>query len=296
MNTRQVTQVRRRLRQIIKARGRQGHVLRAMAKEPLPRGRQGMVGIGEGAKGQPGFTAFRPLPNHRHGFLGDEVRGMQFLPVGRLVDLPPMLAPVGPGGASVVVVHEAGPIRSLAQRPAQMVPRHARPVIDGQGEALEAVEVLRGRDGIAPVALLVLNFVPAWRKGIAFRTFSPIGHDRIPALPVLEMGFPQERRAITGGAKLADEGVRIPGQRSVVKDHAVRRRQAPGHDGTAIRHAHGIGHPGIAKDPALGRQRIQVRGTQARVPHETDVIGALLIGDDEEHIGPLRHDLRVPLA
>ena len=51
MNTGQVTQVRRRLRQIIKARGRKGHVLGAMAKEPIPRGRQGMVRIGKGAKG-----------------------------------------------------------------------------------------------------------------------------------------------------------------------------------------------------------------------------------------------------
>ena len=76
----------------------------------------------------------------------------------------------------------------------------------------------------------------------------------------------------------------------------MRRRQAPGHDGTAIGHAHGIGHPRIAKDPALGRQRIQVRRAQARVPHEAHVIGALLIRDDEEHIGLLRHDSRVPSA
>ena len=104
-----------------------------MAKEPLPRGRQGVVRIGEGAKGQPGLAAFRPLFNHLHGFLGDEVRGMQFLPVGRLIDLPPMLAPMSPGRVSIVVVHEAGPIRPLAERPAQMMTRHARPMVDGQG-------------------------------------------------------------------------------------------------------------------------------------------------------------------
>ena len=64
----------------------------------------------------------------------------------------------------------------------------------------------------------------------------------------------------------------------------MRRRQAPGHDGTAIRPHTGLATH-IEKDPALGRQRIQVRRAQARVPHEAHVIGALLIRDDEGTLG-----------
>ena len=59
---------------------------------------------------------------------------------------------------------------------------------------------------------------------------------------------------------------------------------AAGENGGPVRHAHGIGDPGVLEDHAPCCQGIQMRGTHLAVAHEADVIGPMLIGDDEENV------------
>jgi hypothetical protein len=62
-------------------------------------------------------------------------------------------------------------------------------------------------------------------------------------------------------------------------------REPSGHDAGSVWHADRIGHPSFVKDHAALRNRVKVRSANYFISHEPDVVGALLIGNEEQDIG-----------
>ena len=114
--------------------------------------------------------------------------------------------------------------------PQVMVGAAERTVTDGEFDMAEPVEVVRVLNRSGFVALLVLDRVPSLGEGRPHSSGLSEVDDRGAALPVLQMGLPDERSAPAGISKLTDEGGHVRVERSVVEDHAVCRRHASGHD------------------------------------------------------------------
>ena len=74
----------------------------------------------------------------------------------------------------------------------------------------------------------------------------------------------------------------------------MHRGHTPGGDGAAVGHTDGIGHPGLAEYGAGGSQTVQVGRVDHRIATETRMVGALLIGHDEQNIRGMAHAASVP--
>jgi hypothetical protein len=99
------------------------------------------------------------------------------------------------------------------------------------------------------------------------------------------MRFTYQPSAVARGTKTPNESVGVPVQGTVVEDAPVSAREPAGHDAGSVRHADGIRHPSLIKDHATLGNRVKVRSTNYFVSHKPDVVGALLVGNEEQNIG-----------
>jgi hypothetical protein len=126
---------------------------------------------------------------------------------------------------------------------------------------------------------------PFRRLVIAFarrRTF----HDRRPVGEVLQVALANQRGAIAGVAQQIDEGHRVHRQRDAVASHAVDRGHASRHQAGAVRLAYRACDIEFIERRALGRDRIDVGRAQHRMAVAAEEIGAVLVGDEQEEVGP----------
>ena len=288
MDPREVLEMCGRPVEGIVARRRQGHVRRTVAVEPLARRCHRMVRIGKRAPREPRLPGRFGRLDERDGALGDERGGVEFLRIRRPVDLPPVRGAVAAGCGRVEVDHQVLPAAAPVERPPQVVPGDARTVIDAELDVVETIEVRGVLRGAVEVALRVLDPVPPVRKRQRRGRLATKGHDRVAAHAVLQVGLADEARAVARTLETSHERVHVPFEGAVVEDDAVRARHPSGHHGAPVRHADRVRHPGVLEHHAGSRQPVEVRGLERRVAHEPGVVRALLVRDDEQHVGPFR--------
>ena len=156
--------------------------------------------------------------------------------------------------------------------------RVGRPELFSLGQIARVVRVI-GQCG-RPSLAATLRSVHRWpHRGEQQR----IGH-LAPRLR-LQMRLADECGAITGAAQHLGEGQRPERQRHAVVPDAVDRGHAAGEHRSAVRHADGVGDIAALEAPALRRQRVDVRRAHHAVAVAAEMIGAVLVGDDEQEIG-----------
>lgn len=104
------------------------------------------------------------------------------------------------------------------------------------------------------------------------------------AVNALQVALADQRGLIAGLAHDIDERRRRERQRYAVLPGAVERRHAPGHKRRAIGHADRRGNVKIFKPRAGLREVIDMRRFYDGVAVAAQMIGSVLIGDDEEKI------------
>ena len=155
--------------------------------------------------------------------------------------------------------------------------RIGRPELFSLGQIARVVRVI-GQCG-RPSLEATLRSVHRWpHRGEQQR----IGH-LAPRLR-LQMRLADECGAITGAAQHLGEGQRPERQRHAVVPDAVDRGHAAGEHRSAVRHADGVGDIAALEAPALRRQRVDVRRAHHAVAVAAEMIGAVLVGDDEQEI------------
>ena len=95
------------------------------------------------------------------------------------------------------------------------------------------------------------------------------------------MRFAYQTSAVARGAKTSNESVGVPVQGTVVEDAPMSARMPAGHDAGPVRHSDGIRHPPLIKDHATLGDRVKVRSTNYFVSRKSDVVGALLVSNEE---------------
>jgi len=71
----------------------------------------------------------------------------------------------------------------------------------------------------------------------------------------------------------------------------VQRRHPPGHQGCAVRHADRRGDVEALEARARGGQTIDAGRSHPRIAVTTEMVGAVLVGDDQEEVGFSIHNL-----
>ena len=119
-------------------------------------------------------------------------------------------------------------------------------------------------------------------------------HDlRRQALEILQVPLAKQGGAIAGIAQQADEGGGAERERDAVMAHAVDRGHTPGHQRGAVGHAHRTGNVSAIEAGAAGGDGVDMRGLVDGVAVATEMVGALLIGDEQQEVGAGWHGGRV---
>ena len=107
------------------------------------------------------------------------------------------------------------------------------------------------------------------------------------------MALADQGGAPAGGAHQVDEGVGVERERDAVVAHAVQRRHAPGHQRGAVWLADRARHIEAVEGDAARGERIHRGRADGAVAVAAEMIGAQLVGDEEEEIGSLDHSRSV---
>ena len=180
------------------------------------------------------------------------------------------------------------------------MPRHQVPVTEAEDHVLEPVE--RGPDafrvtGPGPFLAHLPRVVrprvgrPTRLRQLVRRRSEPVGI-RFPRRlgflrrHALQMTLADERRAVPRRQEQVDKGDGIEVQRYAVVAHPVDAGDAPGHERRPVAHAGRRRHvePGQPGSPA--GNPVDIRCPEHRVASVTDVIPTLLVGEEEQEIGP----------
>jgi len=166
-----------------------------------------------------------------------------------------------------------------------------------QVNVLEAVERERHRELAArlPAPRMLLVIRPVARNGLSCFGKIPVEHlvagargrpleDGRSIPEILQMALAHERGRIAGCAQRIDERVAPQRQRRAVAAHAMHRGHAPGHQGGPVRHANRRRHIESIEARAAGGDRVDMRRLEHRMPIAAEIVGAVLIGDEEEEI------------
>ena len=187
----------------------------------------------------------------------------------------------------------------LPAQPPAPVPVLEVGVHDREIRALEAVvgqlEVVRG---IALPGRFQLLAVPPGAaaarldRQAVLRIARPL---RRRAVDVLQMRLADQRGGVAGGAQQLDEHGLVQRKLDAVVAHAVRRGHPAGHDRGPVRHADRARDVAALGAEARVRERVDVRRADDPVAVAAEVVGAVLVGDDEEKVRAFRHALHSAL-
>ena len=196
-------------------------------------------------------------------------------------------------------------VRMARLEPARVVADGFIAVADGKLDVIKAVigerrlEVGFARPGgrqllvVAAVpAQGIVGFAELYRRLASIRIGFGHAHDRRVAVDALQMTFADERGVVTRGAHNIDERGCCERKRNAVLPCAVQRRHTSGHQRRAIRHADRRRHIKALETRPVLRQPIDIRRAHHWVAVAAEMIGAMLIGDDKEKVGSVRHSRR----
>ncbi len=106
---------------------------------------------------------------------------------------------------------------------------------------------------------------------------------------VLQVALADQRGGVAARAQRIDERVGVERQRRAVAAHAVQRRHAAGHQRRAVGHADRRRHIEPLEARAARGNRIDMRRLENWVAGAAQIIDAMLVGDEEQKVGPLCH-------
>jgi hypothetical protein len=224
--------------------------------------------------------------------LGDVVRGISELVEVRAPGLRRDVAGVALTVFAPEAIRQFGMLRL---QPAQPVAEALVGVVVAQGHVLEAVE--RQREPVFGVQPARSQFLFVGSRGrrlpaglrVTLRRLRPGKslrgrQHRRQVLHVLQMALADQRRAVAGLGQQVGESDRLERQGNAVAASAMGRRHAPGHDRAAVGHAHRCCDVGALEALPGAGQRVDVRRLHDRVAVAAEVVGSVLVGDEDQEV------------
>ncbi len=189
-------------------------------------------------------------------------------------------------------------VDSLRHQPAEVVPGTVVGVVRRETDVVEAVEVGRQNHVLHLVALIELPLVPAFGVGRCDGVEVGCVLERLACYVlvvthVLEVTLAHEPGAVAAVAQGTHERLRSPGEWHPVEPCAVYGRHAARGDGGAVRHADGVRHHRAVEARAARCDAVEVRRLHDLVAAEARVVGAMLVGDEEQKRGSGHDELLV---
>lgn len=228
--------------------------------------------------------------------IGDVSGGMQLL--GHACA--PGLAAGGKGqawrGNRVGRTNQALGIRRLRPQPAPPVAVLLVGVTDGQAYVLETVvgQTQLERLILVPALPHLLPVHPrVWPRRFVRAARLASWPGRRDVGDVLKMGLADEAGAVARLAQQVDKGGFPERKLAAVHRHAVRARHAGRHQRGAIRLAHRGGNVEIVENAGLTGDAVDVPRRQHRIAVAAQVVGAMLVSDEQQEVRTL-HGRRAP--
>ena len=291
--------VRRRLDiAVIEAR-RQFHVFR-LVHVPVPAGRRERVmGIGEGRHQEERLVAALGgvAVDIVQGFFPDIAGRIEFFRDRRAIGLRADVIVV----ELVVAVAQRIGVGALLFEPDIILAADMVRMLGAQIDMLEAVKRQVHVVGLArfPAVGMFLVVIALGigfegfrnsvaQRRVAFLRVGPVMHRR-QAGHVLDVALADQGGRIAADAHALDEGARPHVERDAVRPHPVQRRHAAGDKGRPVGLADRGGDVEAVEFRALRGDRIDMGRFQHRMPAAAEMVGTVLVGNDEQEIRTVGH-------